>query len=78
MKGGGREQGDQGCMCNLSHRYHFKEGTDIQKVHLPMNKLTTKYQKEHKTLHPTEDSLKWQRLKVRDHGGREDRETPFL
>ncbi|XP_036197799.1 protein HEATR9 isoform X1 [Myotis myotis] len=44
-------------------RYHFKEGTNIQKVHLPMNKLTTKYQKEHKTLHPTEDSLKWQRLK---------------
>ncbi|EPQ03949.1 hypothetical protein D623_10005856 [Myotis brandtii] len=45
-------------------KYHFKEGTDIQKVHLPMIKLTTKYQKEPKTLHPTEDSLKWQRLKA--------------
>lgn len=74
----GREQGGQGCLCNLSRRYHFKEGSAIQKVHLPMIKLTTKYQKEPKTLHPMEDPLKWQRLKVRDHGGREDRETPFL
>ncbi|XP_054565504.1 protein HEATR9 isoform X2 [Eptesicus fuscus] len=44
-------------------RYHFKEGSAIQKVHLPMIKLTTKYPKEPKTLHPMEDPLKWQRLK---------------
>ncbi|CAK6438260.1 unnamed protein product [Pipistrellus nathusii] len=44
-------------------RYHFKEGCPIQKVYLPMVKLTTKYQKVPKTLHPTKDSLKWRRLK---------------
>ncbi|XP_011377740.1 protein HEATR9 [Pteropus vampyrus] len=43
-------------------RYH-KVGTPIQKFHLPMIKLTTKSQTRYKTLHPTGDPLKWQRLK---------------
>nr|KAF6308990.1 HEAT repeat containing 9 [Pipistrellus kuhlii] len=44
-------------------RYHFREGSPIQKVYLPMVKLTTKYQKVPKTLHPTKDSFKRRRLK---------------
>nr|KAF6456328.1 HEAT repeat containing 9 [Rousettus aegyptiacus] len=43
-------------------RYH-KVGTPTQNFHLPMIKLTTKSQTRYKTLHPSEDPLKWQRLK---------------
>lgn len=71
-----RDHEDQGCLCNFSHR-HLKEDTPIQKVHLPKIKWTIKSQATSKPLHPTGDPPKWLRLKVRDHGGREDRETPF-
>lgn len=43
-----------------------------------MSKLTIKSQMGSKPSDPTGDPLKWQRLKVRDHGGRENGETPFL
>ena len=77
MKAGERERGDQSCLCSFLHRY-LKEGTATQKAYLPMIQLTVKPQKEPKSLLPTGDSLKWQRLKVRDRGGREEGETPFL
>ncbi|KAB0391350.1 hypothetical protein E2I00_010681, partial [Balaenoptera physalus] len=57
-----REPGDQGYLCNFSHRY-LKEGTLIQKLHLPMSKLIVKPQMESKPLDPAGDPLKWQRLK---------------
>uniref|UniRef100_A0A452UQ33 HEAT repeat containing 9 n=1 Tax=Ursus maritimus TaxID=29073 RepID=A0A452UQ33_URSMA len=55
----------------------FKESTPIQKFHLPISKLTVKSQMEPKPSDPTGNPLKWQRLKVRDHGRRENGETPF-
>ncbi|KAJ8783951.1 hypothetical protein J1605_008994 [Eschrichtius robustus] len=42
---------------------YLKEGTLIQKLHLPMSKLIVKPQMESKPLDPTGDRLKWQRLK---------------
>lgn len=50
----------------------------IQKFHLPMSKLTVKSQTGSKPSDPTGNPLKWQRLKVKGHGGRENGETPFL
>lgn len=43
-----------------------------------MSKLIIKPQMESKPLDPTGDPLKWQRLKVRDHGLGENGETLFL
>ena len=43
-----------------------------------MSKLTIKSEVASKVLDPTGDPWKWQRLKVRDHGGRENGETPSL
>uniref|UniRef100_A0A673V2R4 HEAT repeat containing 9 n=1 Tax=Suricata suricatta TaxID=37032 RepID=A0A673V2R4_SURSU len=45
------------------HFRQLKEGTLIQKSHLPMSKLTTKPQMESKPSDTTKDPLKWQRLK---------------
>ncbi|XP_057569793.1 protein HEATR9 [Hippopotamus amphibius kiboko] len=45
------------------HPRYLKEGTIIQKLHLPMSKLIIKSQMESKPLDPTGDPLKWQRLK---------------
>ncbi|XP_036694059.1 protein HEATR9 [Balaenoptera musculus] len=42
---------------------YLKEGTLIQKLHLPMSKLIVKPQMESKPLDPAGDPLKWQRLK---------------
>lgn len=71
-----REQKEQGCLCNSSHRY-LKEDNPIQNVYLPMMKLTIKPQMRSKSLSPIGDSLKWQRLKVRDpRGGRIGRLPP--
>lgn len=77
VKAGGRERGDHSCLCNFLHR-SLKEGTATQKAYLPITQLTGKPQKGAKSLLPTGDSLKQQRLKVRDHSGREGGETPFL
>ncbi|XP_026890157.1 protein HEATR9 isoform X1 [Acinonyx jubatus] len=60
------------------HPRQLKEGTPIQKFHLPMSKLTIQSQMGSKPSDPAGDPLKWQRLKVRDHGGRENGETPFV
>ncbi|XP_047564788.1 protein HEATR9 isoform X2 [Lutra lutra] len=45
------------------HSRQLKEGTPIQKFHLPMSKLTVKSQAGSKPSDPTGNSLKWQRLK---------------
>ncbi|XP_058418009.1 protein HEATR9 [Diceros bicornis minor] len=45
------------------HPRYVKEGTPIQKFHLPTSKLTIKSQVAPKALEPTGDPLKWQRLK---------------
>ncbi|XP_045381467.1 protein HEATR9 [Lemur catta] len=45
------------------HPRYLKEGTHIKTFHLPMSKLTTRPQVGSKPLEPTEDHLKWQRLK---------------
>uniref|UniRef100_A0A8C3W2E7 HEAT repeat containing 9 n=1 Tax=Catagonus wagneri TaxID=51154 RepID=A0A8C3W2E7_9CETA len=45
------------------HPRYIKEGTLIQKLHLPMSKLTIRSQREPESLDPTGDTLKWQRLK---------------
>ncbi|XP_007447114.1 PREDICTED: uncharacterized protein C17orf66 homolog [Lipotes vexillifer] len=45
------------------HPRYLKEGTLIQKLHLPMSKLIIKPQMESKPLDSTGDPLKWQRLK---------------
>ncbi|XP_020923057.1 protein HEATR9 [Sus scrofa] len=45
------------------HSRNIEEGALIQKLHLPMSKLTIKSQREPKPLDPTGDPMKWQRLK---------------
>uniref|UniRef100_G3UC18 HEAT repeat containing 9 n=1 Tax=Loxodonta africana TaxID=9785 RepID=G3UC18_LOXAF len=42
---------------------HFRESIHLQKLHLPMNKLSLKPQVTTRALGPTLDPLKWQRLK---------------
>ncbi|XP_073735558.1 protein HEATR9 isoform X6 [Callorhinus ursinus] len=45
------------------HPRQLKEGTPIQKFHLPMSKLTIKSRMASKPSDPTGNPLKWQRLK---------------
>ncbi|KAM6163639.1 protein HEATR9 [Rhynchocyon petersi] len=45
------------------HSRHIKEKLHLQKLHLPMNKLTLQSQVASKPLGPISDPLKWQRLK---------------
>nr|XP_012638329.1 protein HEATR9 isoform X2 [Microcebus murinus] len=45
------------------HSRYCKEGTQIEKFHLSMSKLTIKSQVGSKPLEPTGDPLKWQRIK---------------
>ncbi|XP_062969365.1 protein HEATR9 [Cynocephalus volans] len=45
------------------HPRYLKEDTYDQKFHLPMSKLTVKFQVRPRPLEPTKDPLKWQRLK---------------
>ncbi|XP_042772656.1 protein HEATR9 isoform X4 [Panthera leo] len=46
------------------HPRQLKEGTPIQKFHLPMSKLTIQSQMGSKPSDPAGDPLKWQRLKA--------------
>ncbi|XP_016057536.1 PREDICTED: protein HEATR9 isoform X2 [Miniopterus natalensis] len=58
-----QEREAQRMMQKMREPRYLKEGTGIQKIHLPIIKLTIKSQKGPKPLHPTGDPLKWQRLK---------------